>query len=221
MTTSAPQGIGWTDYRRFCEALALEVDEALTPARRGAVIPPWMSRELCATPAAVAKLHAWAQLRPPFVDRFELFERGLFIGDEAMAWQAAGVIAALPPPVTWYALERCRFYTVASRAGVLAFCAPSCSRPRPWTIVLSDGNGDGATFAELVAHELAHAHLIEEPAPNVELLNSFETMTILGTRLERVPGPARAQVRQLQSNDDRNERQARALAKAWGFGGEL
>ena len=41
-------GIGLSEYRRFCELLSSEPTLALSPIKRRAELPPWMSSDLVA-----------------------------------------------------------------------------------------------------------------------------------------------------------------------------
>lgn len=183
--------------------------------------PAWLRWELCATPAARAKLRDWLQRipRPWQTPKPENVYTALsFVGDSAIHAAVARLLCELPPPVCDYAVARVTFIGAGVRT--LGWCG---ARPdfgeRPWCVVLSGVNdADGRDrLRDLAAHELAHAWLGDEPAADQVAAGAFFMETAHDIPLEELPGDRRELIIRHRAEYARHEALARALVRALGF----
>jgi len=215
--------IGRTDYRRYCAALGLEPDEGLSPAARASALPPLICDALIATPAAHRKLASWATgTRSAPSDAVDTLQRLRFFGDGALAQLTARMlVGSVPPPVAQYAVEKCTW--VALGVQLLGFCSPRIPQGnRPFLIVVAATNISNAKsalqFQDLIAHELSHAWLLDEPASDVRSVTAFQAETLMFSDLVPVADAAVLElVNAGRRESARREAQAKALARAWGF----
>jgi hypothetical protein len=210
------RGLGFLEYHRYCRLLGIE-PAAGTPAARAEHVPAWLCPALVATEGAEANLRAWAAATPDVCaaqtpDAATILAELDAYGDEFAPHLIAGVLAKLPAPVVAYVRDAVTF--VAVGYAVLGFAGPA-PPPRPWQIVLGGLGDDAERFERLVAHEAAHVWLIH--APIGPLKRAFYADVIRSTPMVEVPPAARARVEAHRRAEARDERQAIALAAAWGF----
>jgi hypothetical protein len=142
------------------------------------------------------------------------------IGDDYIHAQIARVLFRLPAPVRDYAMSRITFLCVGM--STLGFCG---ARPgvgdRPWVIVLSAAKKTQASIQELIAHEIAHAWSLEEPAPNVVAAPAFWQRSIREPPRADDSPAARAVIEKERAEAARDERLADRLVDCWGFNNGL
>jgi hypothetical protein len=208
------------DYRRLRSALGLELDDDASPPERGTRLPAWMSVELIMTAAATDKLRTWARQTA----RSEWSEPGdpaaLLVelrayGDPVMLHELARALCRLPRPVADYCLRAVTFVCVGrSFAG---WCGSWPENRTPWLIVLSARE----RLENLIAHEVAHAWLMPEPAGQVFMMPAFVQQTIEATPLVDMPCTAREAVLAARAESARDERQVDRLLQACGIANEF
>jgi hypothetical protein len=215
--------LGRGEYFVACEILGLDPVVDPYPAARNAHVPPWYSPPLVATTPARAKLSAWSAKTPREAwsapgDPAAVLATVRAFGDEVLAHTLARVIAGLPPPVCAYAVDRVTFFGV----GLTMLGSASAPLPRddrPWLVTYSHqdkGEGDDWT-PDLMAHEVAHAFLLEEPTPGETVRSALWNATVMLSPMERIPGDVAGTVKRLRQTSDRYERECVALTSAWGF----
>jgi hypothetical protein len=212
-------GIGRSDYERYCELLGLQADYNLTPRQRQAALPSWLSPELVATPMARENLSTFGRrhLAPqPSPTVTEVLSRIWALGDEEIALAIAEVLVdgRVPPPVRDYGIERVTWIGVGRL--VAGFCAssnlsPSDGTPRPRLIVLTDHR----PFDNLVIHELAHAWTVRECTHNA---GAVWQSAVVHSSISRVPLERRESVIAVQREYGRMEDVADRLSGRWGYG---
>jgi hypothetical protein len=208
------------DYGRACSLLNL-LATATGPGERMVQIPGWLQTELVATPEAESKLRLWSESTPPpwtNSDAGTILPNLYFYGDVEIAAHTADVLSQLPTPVAAY-VRRATTFTGAG----LSLHGHCGSRPdfgsRPWWIELSATNGV-ERLRDVVAHEVAHAWLLPEPAPGQTTATAFAWSTIvhlpIPDDLDLSPETLEC-VAQRRALSARRETEARALTRAWGF----
>jgi hypothetical protein len=206
--------LGRSEYRRFCEALALTPNDRLTPTQRARSLPVWMCRELIATPAATQKLRAWATTAPrewPRPTPEAVLVKLKAFGDVVIPHIIARTLRRLPAPVREYIVRQVTFVTVG--ATFAGYCGPKPEVTTPWLIVL----GYCAQLETLIAHECSHAWLMKEPGPGEHLMRAFAHQTIHDIQLAKVPPAAMDAVLAERAATARDEREVADLLAAWGF----
>lgn len=165
---------------RLAERLGLGLTDAVlsSPTRRREALPAWLTHAFVATDAARAKLDAWIDSgQSPAPTPADALVAQQHFGDELLAHSVARTIAALPAPLSRYALDRATIISVGG--SIHGFCAPQLPRDRPWVIVLG-ADGRGADFFQaLVVHEFCHSWLDEEPSAGTTCRTSFAHDTIM------------------------------------------
>jgi hypothetical protein len=200
----------------YAEQLGLALNDYIlaSPERRLAALPSWLRPPLVATAAARQKLAAWiASGKPDAPTQADALVGQQHIGDELLAHAIARTLSALPAPLGHYAIGHCQFISVG--ASIRGFCAPHVSHERPWLIVLSTAGQDVPLFEAVVAHEVSHAWLLEEPPPNVTCLSSFAQNVIM--HAQTVPTDVADSINRERHRYARNERQCRELVEALGY----
>lgn len=206
-----------TDYERFCRILGVQGDAQVSPAERAGTLPSWFGDALVRTAAARRKLHAWATRTPRATWEAQADAATVLVslhafGDPVVPHTVAQTLCRLPAPVRAYAAESVTWLGIG--VGFAGWCGP---RPefgdRPWLVALSAHQ----ELETLIAHETAHAWLLEEPHPNDRLLPAFADWTIRDTGLSRVPEAAMDAVVAARRQYARDEDQVHALLRAWGF----
>jgi hypothetical protein len=191
------------------------------PAARRDSLPAWLIPELVSTRPACEKLRGWLDRHTAPATPLtpgDVLARIQFCGDEVLAHLTARLLAErLPPPVCQYAIDRVTFLGVGFQK--LGLCGPPLpSQGRPWLISLSaHRTDDPSDVDDLVAHEIAHAWLLEEPGAAVVSRTAFWHQTVLRLPMADVPADVEAQVRQQRRLSARDETEARRLTRAWGF----
>jgi hypothetical protein len=181
----------------------------------------WLRRPMTATPAARAKLLAWEARTPrpwpPAPDPATVLTSLEFVGDRTMPHVLARLISELPPPVADYAIARVAYIGVGMQC--YAFCGPRVQmRDRPWLIVLGPGDQSRETLRRVMAHEIAHTWLLDEPEARDVAATAFWHTAVFDEALrDEDPAAAKLRVNQLRIDSMRDERQARELAACWGF----
>jgi hypothetical protein len=218
-TVTVPAGVGRSDYVRFCRTLGLEPDERLSPVARATHLPTWLSGALIATEAASHKLRAWARQTARAAwsepgDPAAVLVALRAFGDPVMPHEIARALCRVPAPVRDYVLGAVTFVCVGrSFAG---WCGAWPEPSTPWLVVLSARD----RLEGLVAHEIAHAWLMPEPAAGDRLRSAFAQHAIDVTPLAKVPAAARVDVLAERAAACRSSRAA-ALLDAWGIQNEF
>ena len=206
-----------TDYRRWCALLGQPPDETISPADRSVSLPPWCQPELLQTSQAEDKLRAFASRRNRLSAEDVLVDLHAY-GDAAITRAIARVLAdRLPPPVTGYLMAASTWLSAGLTIG--GFCGPPIPYgARPVQIVVTTSPGAAPKrLDDLIAHEAAHAWLLPEPSAQAELWTAFKRETVHTVPLRLVPADAVNTVRAIRDVEDLDERQAKRLARAWGF----
>lgn len=201
------------EYRRYCALLGWLPDDRLT-------LPQWLTTPLIATTAARNKLRRWAERSPqpwPAAEPVDFLPRLDFIGDPLLSHMLARLLAGLPPPVSAYAVDRVQF--LGAGITVLGWCGPVARTSRPWQIVVSaTPDEDGADqFRDLAGHEIGHAWLLDEPAPDVRPASALWMSIVHKTPLDDVPMSALASVQKERTLDRQYELEVLRLTRAWGL----
>ena len=192
------------------------------PAGRARAAPEWLVPELVSTPPAADKLKCWLRQSPAWPARRDpaavLTQQRLF-GDEALSHLVARCLAErIPAPVCDYVVEHATIVAVGVQT--IGFCSPPIARAgRPWQIFLSSfAEEDPHRFLGLVAHEVAHPFLLDEPGEDEWLeTTAFWTETVERMPIENVPPEARPACQALRQRMSQYETECRQLTRAWGF----
>lgn len=120
-------GVGRDDYLARCALLGLVPILGASPMERAAHLPSWLTDELMATPAAQARLRAWAgagglTLPDSLEARRAIVERVEIVGDDMLAPSIQRALARLPPPVLDHVRRNALVLAVGRSCG--GFCAP-------------------------------------------------------------------------------------------------
>jgi hypothetical protein len=207
---------GRSDVARLAAQLGIEMPDRVlcSPTARREALPPWLTPAFVATEPARQKLAAWiAAGKPDAPTPADALVTQQHIGDELLAHAIARTLSALPAPLGHYAVGHCQFISVG--ASIRGFCAPHVSHERPWLIVLSTAGQDVPLFEAVVAHEVAHAWLLEEPQPNVTCPSSFAQNVVM--HAQTVPTDVADSINHERHRYARNERQCRELVEALGY----
>jgi hypothetical protein len=201
------------EYGRACELLAWDKDV-------GRPLPSWFCWPLVATIAAREKLRRFAkEVAEPWVtpDTGRLLTTLETTGDVFLPYTLAKLVAGLPPPVAAYVDGNVSFACIGLQT--IGWCGPPVVTKRPWQVFLSAATDDGAVenFRALAAHEIAHAWLLPEPAPDVRAAGSFWHKTIHHTPIDQVPDDAREAVMREREQYRQDELDVLALTRRWGF----
>jgi hypothetical protein len=215
-----PEELGLVEYRRYCALLGVEPDETLSSVARAAAIPPWLRDPFIQTSAAENKLRSWAARTPRAdwltpLDPVAVLTTMHHVGDDLLAHSVARTIAALPRPMGEYVVARADIVSIGVR--LRGFCsAPLAFEGRCWLLVVSS-RGDSQYFRSLVAHEICHSWLGQEPDPGVVCQTSFVDDTLLHVPIADVPAESVTAVSELRARQIRHEQDCQSLVRFLGF----
>lgn len=182
---------------------------------------PWLVDALVRTDPARERLPPWAAAggcaQPPMAAE-QIRRRLVYIGAEDVATVVVEALTKIAPPARDFVLSRCCIIEVGRITegwfGAAPVARAGCE---PLQMIALNGRiSDAAALAGLFAHEAAHAWLLphrspataEESAASREARRSLLTLAADWKLEPRVYAPA-----------VRDEWQATALARAWGFTG--
>jgi len=181
---------------------------------------PWLQSPLVRTEAARARLRAWAEgggMSRPTPTAREIRERLVYIGmdraDRSIADTVVEVLLRIAPPARDAVLSECWIIGL----GVAGLCATApATAPGALRIIALNGQALDDGLPTTVAHECAHHWLLPLRAPTkpvtLEAARSarevFVGLAAEWKMLDRVLAP-----------ELRDEWQAVALTRAWGFTG--
>ena len=188
-----------------------------TAEQRAGLLPPWMCRELIATPASRERLRLWIDAGSPMTRPEDVPAAGVDLEPELRA-----ALAELPPPVLLH-LARSGYVLALGRA-VAGWCAtpppPRADAVEGRRVLVCQWRGDAADFRSTTFHEVSHHYLEQGPAITREPLPLDATRERHEDRatlvrcaaewdlLPRIVNPAAA-----------CEMRAAALARSWGATG--
>jgi hypothetical protein len=232
--TTTPAGPSRTTWMLYEELLGLAPFGSLTPEERAAAIPDWMNPCMIATPHAEARLRRWVEAggmkEPDSLDRRrELIGDIWTVGDEGLRVCLHEALERLPPPVLQHLVYNAGIATLG--VSVRGWCLTRWPHEgqiegTQWLIAEFKASSvpnevpSSEEFMATVGHEAAHAWLLP-PMPlqappltdgeraagrdhHARLLACAHEWGLVGQVSERFEEP---------------ERQAGALARAWGFRG--
>jgi hypothetical protein len=203
--------LGQTEYRDFCGLLGLQPREDLTPAARAKELPAWICRELVATEAARDRLRGWVEAGSHSPTADDVVRRTRFLGDFGIRQVVLETLhKRVAPPAAYFLLERAFFVGIGfSAEGMTAMCSAPPG-PSMAAVLICGASRDPRQIRNVVLHELAHAWLLPDGSDPVEAVSSISAATILGAASDP------EWMARLRRNLELSERQADALARAWG-----
>ena len=210
---------------------------------------PWLTKELIATEAAWERVRRWAAaggLAQPDTPetRRATIERVVMVGDDTLHPLVRRALERLPLPV----LDHIRRHAVILPVGrsCAGFCVTE-TRPyddaveaRRWLSVAyevpaRDGlfrrllrrfqgrrgpdHDPEASFMDTVGHEAAHHTLLPAPPPRAARTVAEATKTVEDRRRHVSLAVEWGLLSHVAKPDERDERQAAALTRSWGFSG--
>jgi hypothetical protein len=179
--------------------------------------PAWLRDELILTAAGRERLMAWAagcaDVQRPSLPAAAIRARIVYVGDPEILDVIASAMARIPPPVCDTVLDQALFVGVGRSAKAWASVSPASSEARPAIIAISGAQRNDNELATTVAHECGHAWL-HTPWNGERNQTTAERRAFVEDRaFDGVPAELVTHVVQCC------ERQAAALARAWGFTG--
>jgi hypothetical protein len=200
-----------------------EFTERSTPPQRAELVAAaasWYSGSpMLATAAARERVKRWIADGAPVASYKDIARRLTFVGDVEIEHAVLSALERVPPPVSHHVLN----HTVVFGSGwaTIGFHAtPRLPTPahEPLSIVVITGAcRDYEEVEALVGHEFAHAWLTQPPDALEELESTRERAARDEHLVEMAVGHGRVDL--LARLRARDEAQAAALAKSWGFDG--
>jgi hypothetical protein len=179
--------------------------------------PGWLRDELILTAAGHARLMAWAavcdDVQRPNLPAAVIRQRIVYVGDSEILDVITLALARIAPPVCDTVLAQALFVGVGRSANAWVSVSPAASESKPAIIAISGVQRNDNELATTVAHECAHAWL-HTPWNGERNHTTAERRAFVEDRaFDGIPTRFVAHVVQCC------ERQAAALARAWGFTG--
>jgi hypothetical protein len=207
-------GLAPSTYVRLCALLGLEPRD-VPPTERPKHLPSWLIPALVATEGACVRLRRWWTAGQPDADP----EHITFAGDEEIRRAAVHVLTRVPACVRYHAVSSTLIVGVGRSSVGWQQTAPQLPSPadEPLGVVCVSGHAvDDVNLHAIVAHELAHQWLISPgtaraPQQTAEEQQARAYHVTLACQLDRL--------QELYAGPMRAEREACALAAAWGFKG--
>jgi hypothetical protein len=200
------------------------IDASTPPDRRAIldVLAPWYTPELVATRAARERLGKWYELGRPAPSRRGLDRDLVVMGLSSVRAIVVSALRRCPPSVQHFVRGHC--WIVGTDRRLDGWCWQAPPPPAgPLVLICLDGKLDGPELWGLVGHEVAHAWLVPTAPPErVTTLRERMAAANLTRQLAREWGRPDLLVQAIQrdvQDDQRDERQAAALAASWGFRG--
>jgi hypothetical protein len=215
-----PRFLSRAEAEVYAGWLGISLASCHSAPQRAERLPAWLTHAFVATEAARGKLQAWAAARgtlaAPVLSPAEVLVAQQHVGDALLAHLVAHVLAALPPPMRDYLLRQAVYVSIGT--SIRGFCSPALgSDAQCWRLVCASHGDDAELFEAIVAHESAHAWLLDEPVPGDRAPLSFVSDTIASTHLADVAEAARPAVEVARGHRARHERQCIALVRALGW----
>jgi len=199
-------------YDQGCAVLRLPpLRDPYSPAQRRAHLPAWLTPAHMATTASRDKITAWVDAGSPVTDAAAIARRFLCQGSvwAASLFKNHLLGGQVPPPASWYVIERTATLTVGRECK--GQCIPSPSG-RFRRILQVDDSDDAADVLSVWLHECAHAVLLPEPVP----LDELEEVAYYGVLGVVAAEAAGADMQAIHRRAVLDESQAARLAREWG-----
>jgi hypothetical protein len=194
-----------------------------TPADRATIVnvlAPWFTAELIATRPACERLRHWFALSRPPLSRRAVARDVIALSFDVSARVAlVSALRKMPPPVVHYVITHAWFIAIHRELRGWTWQAPPYPLEALHLIALD--TTEPQELYGLAAHEVAHAWLLPscppESVPTIrERMESRALPRRLAERWHRHDLIA-SLIRQDVREAERDERQAAALARSWGF----
>ena len=178
-----------------------------------AAVPSWVSFELLATPAAVARVRTWLAAGALVPTADDVVRRTRYLGDEEIRSIAVNALLEdVPPPVRAFMLDQALILGCGWSTG--GWCCRVALGEPTVIVMLSGASRDRDTVRSVFLHETAHGFLLPDPARPLAAADVFSQVGALLLNAAEDP----QLMREILSDSQRDERQADLLAASWGAG---